>query len=349
MMAAGGNLVAIFRSKTGFVVGSVILLNVASWLVAFMLFGDHPLLLGSAVLAYGFGLRHAVDADHIAAIDNVTRKLMQEGKRPVGVGLFFSLGHSTIVIGLSLALATMAARVKGDFAALANFGGLVGMTVSSAFLLALAAMNLAVFAATLRTFRRARKHGYCEPEDLKLILAKRGLAGRLFLLLFRLVDSSWHMYPIGLLFGLGFDTATEIGVLGLSAAEGTRGLAIWAIMIFPALFTAGMSLIDTADSLLMCQAYNWAFVKPMRKLYYNLTITGISVAIALGVGGVEALAIFQDHWNLPGAFWRNIALVSGNFTFLGYFIVGLFVVSWTVSVLIYKWRGYDGIEVKTAE
>ncbi|HUC18977.1 MAG TPA: HoxN/HupN/NixA family nickel/cobalt transporter [Acetobacteraceae bacterium] len=323
--------------------------NILAWVWAIVAFHHYPVLLGTAFLAYSFGLRHAVDADHIAAIDNVTRKLMQQGKRPVGVGFFFSLGHSTIVFALSAAVAFTAVAIKNRFDAIENFGNIVGTMISAAFLLAIALMNILVLTSIYRTFQRVKEGGRYDDEDLNLILAKRGFFGRLFRGLFRLVDHSWQMYPIGVLFGLGFDTATEVGLLGISAAEASKGLNVWSIMVFPALFAAGMSLIDTTDSVLMLGAYGWAFAKPIRKLYYNLTITSVSVLVALIVGGIETLGLVQGEMNLSGPFWDAIAAINNNFGTLGYIIIGIFVVSWIVSVLLYRLRRYDDIEVTLAK
>jgi nickel/cobalt transporter (NiCoT) family protein len=315
--------------------------NGAAWLWAIVAFRHFPVLLGSAFLAYSFGLRHAVDADHIAAIDNVTRKLMQEGKRPVAVGLMFSFGHSTIVLVGSAAIAWTTLTLQHRMDAVRQIGGLVGTLLSTIFLFGIAAVNLVVLRAILRTFINVR-HGepYVE-EDLDLLLGGRGLLARLFRPMFRMITRSWHMYPLGVLFGLGFDTATEIGVLGISAAEASRGLPFWAILVFPALFAAGMSLIDTTDNILMLGAYGWAFVKPVRKLYYNLTITTVSVIVALAVGGIEALGLVAERFHLTGAFWSAVIRLNENFGTLGYFIVGLFVFSWAASVAFYKWRRFD--------
>jgi len=320
-------------------------LNIASWAVAWGMFHGHALLLGSAALAYSLGLRHAIDADHIAAIDNVTRKLMQEGKQPVAAGFFFSLGHSTIVVILSLVLAATAAGMKDHVAFLRDFGGGFGVAVSSMVLFALAVMNLIVLRAVIQKFQRVKTGGRCEESDLDLILVRRGPIGRLFARLFQLVNHSWYMYPIGLLFGLGFDTATEIGLLGLAAAEATRGLNVWTIMVFPALFTAGMALVDTGDNVLMLGVYRWSFIKPLRKLYYNLTITAISVVVAIVVGGIEALGLMQARWSLSGSFWRAVAAISDNSGLLGATIVAVFVVSWLTSLLVYRLRRYDEIEI----
>jgi high-affinity nickel-transport protein len=323
--------------------------NIGLWCVALATFRHYPVLLGTCFLAYSFGLRHAVDADHIAAIDNVTRKLMQQGQRPVSVGLLFSLGHSTIVFGLSAVVALTAVVIKGRFGAMEAFGDIAGTLISACFLLAIAAMNLVILLPILRTFRRVKAGGVYVDEDLNLLLARRGFFGRLFRGLFRLIDHSWQMYPVGVLFGLGFDTATEVGLLGISAAEASKGLPIWSIMVFPALFAAGMALIDTTDSILMLGAYGWAFAKPLRKLYYNITITSVSVLVAVIVGGLETLGLIQAEFGLGGPFWHPIAALNDNFGALGYVIIGIFLVSWIVSVALYKIRGYDDIDITVAE
>lgn len=319
--------------------------NLGAWGWALFAFRHHPVLLGTALLAYSFGLRHAVDADHIAAIDNVTRKLMQEGKRPVTVGLFFSLGHSTIVVALSVAIAITATTLQSRFAAFKDVGGVIGTLVSALFLFAIAFANLLVLVSLYRIFRGVRNGGRFDHEDFALVLSNRGLLGRIFRRFFRVIESSWQMYPLGLLFGLGFDTATEVGLLGISATQASQGLSIWSIMVFPALFTAGMSLVDTCDSILMLGAYGWAFIKPIRKLYYNLTITAVSVVVAVLVGGIEALGLIGDRLSLTGGFWNAIGALNENFGLLGYVIVGIFVASWLVSALVYRARGYDDIEV----
>jgi high-affinity nickel-transport protein len=319
--------------------------NIGLWALALAIFHHYPVLLGTCFLAYSFGLRHAVDADHIAAIDNVMRKLMQQGQRPVGVGVFFSLGHSTIVFGLSAAVAITAVAIKGRFAAIENFGNIAGTLISATFLLSIAIMNMVVLGSIFRTFQRVKAGGSYAEGDLNLLLAKRGFFSRIFRHLFRLIDHSWQMYPIGVLFGLGFDTASEIGLLGISAAEASKGLPIWSIMMFPALFAAGMSLIDTTDSVLMLGAYGWAFARPIRKLYYNITITSVSVLVALIVGGLETLGLVQGELNLSGFFWTGIAALNNNFGLLGYVIIGVFVISWLVSLLFYKLRRYDDIEI----
>jgi high-affinity nickel-transport protein len=335
------------RGKVIAVYGLLFIFNVAAWLWAVIAFGRYPILLGTAALAYSFGLRHAFDADHIAAIDNVTRKLMQEGRRPVGVGLFFSLGHSTIVVALTIAIAITATALQDRFEAFKSFGGIVGTLVSALFLFAIAIANIIVLASLWRTFQTVKRGGRFVQEDLDLMLANRGLLGRLFRRFFRLIERSWQMFPLGLLFGLGFDTATEIGLLGISASQASQGLSIWSILVFPALFTAGMTLIDTTDSILMLGAYGWAFIKPIRKLYYNLTITAVSVIVAVIVGGLETLNLIGDQLGLTdgGGFWGAIGSLNDNFGMLGYLIVGVFLAAWAISYVVYRINRYDEIEV----
>jgi high-affinity nickel-transport protein len=319
--------------------------NIAAWLWASIAFHRYPVLLGTALLAYSFGLRHAVDADHIAAIDNVTRKLMQDGKRPVAVGFMFSLGHSTIVVLGSAAIAGAALALQHRLDAFRNIAGVIGTLVSAFFLFAIALVNLIVLRSIYRTFVRVRRGEPYVEEDLDLLLGSRGLLSRVFRPMFRMITRSWHMYPLGVLFGLGFDTATEIGLLGVSATEASKGLPFWSVLVFPVLFAAGMSLIDTTDNILMLGAYGWAFVKPIRKLYYNITITCISVVVALVVGGIEALGLLAGHFHLTGMFWDGVVKLNDHFGTLGYFIVGLFALSWIVSIAVYKWRRFDELEV----
>ncbi|HEY4382790.1 MAG TPA: HoxN/HupN/NixA family nickel/cobalt transporter [Acidobacteriaceae bacterium] len=323
----------------------LLVFNLAAWLWAFVAFHPYPLLLGTSLLAYSLGLRHAVDADHIAAIDNVTRKLMQEGKRPVAVGLMFSLGHSTIVVVGSAAIAATALALHHRIDTVRDIGGIVGALVSIFFLFSIAMVNLVVLRSVYTAFVRVRRGEPYVEEDFDLLLGNRGLLARLFRPMFNMIKRSWHMYPLGILFGLGFDTATEIGVLGISAAEASKGLSLWSILVFPALFAAGMSLIDTTDSILMLGAYGWAFVKPIRKLYYNITITLVSAVVALAVGGIEALGLVASQFHLTGRFWMLVTRLNENFGTLGYVIIGLFILSWIISVAIYKWRRLDHLEL----
>jgi high-affinity nickel-transport protein len=337
---AAGNL----RGRIVGIYGILLVFNIGAWIWASIAFRHYPVLLGTALLAYSFGLRHAVDADHIAAIDNVTRKLMQDGKRPVAVGFMFSLGHSTVVVLGSAAIAGAALTLQHRMDAFRNIAGVIGTLVSAFFLFAIALVNLIVLRSIYRTFVRVRRGEPYVDEDLDLLLSGRGILARIFRPMFRMITRSWHMYPLGVLFGLGFDTATEIGVLGISAAEASKGLSFGAILVFPVLFAAGMSLIDTTDNILMLGAYGWAFVKPIRKLYYNITITSVSVVVALVIGGIEALGLLAGHFHFRGWFWDGVARLNDNFGTLGYFIVGLFALSWIVSVAVYKWRRFDHLE-----
>lgn len=322
--------------------------NVIVWVLALVSFYQSLFLLGLAVTAFTLGLRHAVDADHISAIDNVTRKLLQEKKKPVAVGFFFSLGHSTIVVALSVVIAATAAAVR-NFHTLQSIGGLIGTGVSAFFLYAIAIVNFLVLWEIVRAFRKVKRGEEYNEQTLDEFLNQRGLMARFFRPLLRMTDKSWKMYPIGLLFGLGFDTATEVGVLSISAVLATRGLPVWTILLFPALFTVGMCLLDTTDSILMLGAYGWAFVKPVRKLYYNLNITLVSVLVAFVIGTLEVLSILANPpLNLHGPFWDTVGNLNNNFGLMGYFIVGLFIASWLVSTIIYKIKKYDDIQVQAA-
>ena len=337
------------RGKIIGIYGLLIAVNVAAWGFALVAFHDFPVLLGTAFLAYSFGLRHAVDADHIAAIDNVTRKLMQEGKRPIAAGFYFSLGHSTVVVLASIGVAVTAAAFRERLADFQTIGGVIGTAISAAFLLLIAAINAVILVNVYRVFRRVKNGSAVGEEELNAMTAAGGLLAQACRSLFRLIGASWHMYPLGFLFGLGFDTATEVGLLGISAAEASSGLSIWSILVFPALFTAGMTLIDTTDSILMVGAYGWAFVKPIRKLYYNLTITFVSVVVAAIVGGVEALGLLAAQLGLHAGFWAAVTGLNDNFGALGYLIIGIFAVSWMVSVLLYRFNGYDQLEPANGE
>ncbi|HTR17293.1 MAG TPA: HoxN/HupN/NixA family nickel/cobalt transporter [Acetobacteraceae bacterium] len=331
------------RRLTG-IYAALIALNLAVWAWALLAFRAYPVLLGTALLAYSFGLRHAVDADHIAAIDNVTRKLMQDGQRPVGVGLFFSLGHSSIVVLASVGIAAASVALKTHLEAFRTVGGVVGTLVSAAFLLVIAAMNLITLGSVRRSFLRVKAGADLRAEEMAAMMQEGGLLARLFRPLFGMIRRSWQMYPLGVLFGLGFDTATEIGLLGIAASEAAKGLPIWDILVFPALFTAGMSLVDTADSTLMVGAYGWALSRPLRKLYYNMTITAVSVGVAALVGGIEALGLIGEQFALQGPFWDVIGSLNGNFGLIGVLVIGLFVACWIVSAIIYRLKGYDALE-----
>jgi len=337
------------RGRVAGIYALLLLFNAAAWLWAIAAFRGYPVLLGTAFLAYSFGLRHAVDADHIAAIDNVTRKLMQEGKRPVAVGLMFSLGHSTVVVLGALGISVAALKLQQQVSGIRDIGGVIGTLVSSFFLIGIAIANLVILRSVYRTFTRVRRGEPYVDEDLNLLLSSRGFLARLFRPVFNMIRRSWHMYPLGFLFGLGFDTATEIGLLGISAAEASRGLSLWSIMVFPVLFAAGMSLIDTTDNILMLGAYGWAYVKPIRKLYYNITITAVSVIVAFVVGGIEALGLIGEHLHLQGGFWDLVSRLNENFGVLGYCVIGIFILSWIVSIAIYRLRRFEELETASAD
>jgi len=328
------------------VYGLLIGANVLVWIWAFVALRDNTVLFGSAFLAYTFGLRHAVDADHIAAIDNSTRKLMQQGQRPVGVGLYFSLGHSLVVILLSVAVGFAASQVSSRFEDLKAVGGIIGTIASAAFLFLLALFNLIVLVSVYRTFQAVKRGEPFSEDDFDILLNSRGFLARLFRPLFRTVTKSWHLFPIGFLFGLGFDTATEVALFGIAATQAANGASFGKLLVFPALFTAGMSLVDTTDGVLMLGAYGWAFMKPIRKLYYNLTITAVSVVVAVLIGGIETLGLIGDTFKFEGPFWDFIGALNDNFGMLGYAIIGVFAASWIASIVIYRVKRYDDLEAQ---
>lgn len=319
--------------------------NIGAWIWALVLFRTQPLMLGTALLAWGLGLRHAVDADHIAAIDNVTRKLMQDGKRPTTVGFWFAIGHSSIILLASAGIAATAS-VLSRFETLKATGGIVATIISAGFLFTIAAMNLVILHSVWRTFRHVRAGGTYVDEDLDILLGGRGLLSRLFRPVFRLISTSWHMAPLGFLFGLGFDTATEVAILGLSASQASHAFAIGPVLVLPALFAAGMALIDTTDGILMLGAYEWAFVKPIRKLYYNIVITGVSAFVAIVIGGIETLALIGDKLGLRGGVWSAAGVLGQSFNLLGFGIVALFALCWSVSWAVFRWKRLDEIEVR---
>jgi high-affinity nickel-transport protein len=339
---AAGNL----RRRTAGLYALLIGANLAAWAWALLALHRHPVLLGTAALAYTFGLRHAVDADHIAAIDNVTRTLMQAGKRPIAAGFFFSLGHSAVVFAMSAGVAAAATVVESKLGDLKAIGAVVGTCTSAIFLFAIAVVNVAIFGSVYRTFRSVKAGNAFAEEDLNVLLSGRGLLARLFRPLFRMVSRSWHLFPIGLLFGLGFDTATEVGLFGISAAQTANGVSLSAVLVFPALFAAAMALVDTTDSVLMVGAYGWAFTKPIRKLFYNMTITLVSAAVAIVIGGIETLGLIAHKLTLHGLFWDVIGDLNGNWGALGYAIIGLFAVSWLGSLAVYRLKRYDEIEIR---
>jgi high-affinity nickel-transport protein len=331
------------RNRILFLIAGLIISNIIVWILVFYYSHFYPILLGLATIAYGFGLRHAVDADHIAAIDNTTRKLVQEGKQPTAIGLFFSLGHSTIVIVLSAMVAFSAGFVNEHLPQYKAIGSLIGTTVSALFLILIGILNLMVFIDVLKIWRHVTKKGRFNEDHVDHHLHDRGLLARLFKPLIKAVSKSQNMYLVGLLFGLGFDTATEVGLLSISAASISKGIPPICIMLLPCAFTVGMALIDTIDGILMLGAYGWANIKPIRKLYYNLNITFISVVIALFIGSVEALQVISKQTGMDGGIFA--VANSIQFDWLGYFIIGIFIISWIISVFIYKYRRYDLLDL----
>ena len=297
---------------------------------------------GTALLAYTLGMRHAFDADHISAIDNTTRKLMSEGKRPLAVGFFFSLGHSSVVATLAILLnfgiKAVGVQLKDKNSSLHHYTGLIGTTVSGTFLMLIAILNLIILLSIVRVFIEMRR-GLYDEEQLEKHLNSRGFLMRFFGPIARQIDSSWKMYPLGILFGLGFDTATEIGLLVLTGSSVIAGLPWWAILSLPLFFAGGMSLLDTIDGSFMNFAYGWAFSKPVRKVYYNIVITGLSVAVALFIGGLELLQVFANQLDLTGGLWNYIG--SFNLNSAGFIITAIFVVVWVAALIIWK---YGSIE-----
>jgi nickel/cobalt transporter (NiCoT) family protein len=318
--------------------GSVALLHVVGWGIMLVLVAPRfPVMLGLGGLAYAYGLRHAFDADHISAIDNTTRKLLQEGRKPLGVGFFFSLGHSTVVflIALALGFATqfVVTNVVSANGQLKNLGGLIGTSVSGTFLVLIGVLNLIILLDLVRTFRRM-KAGEYDREALEHQLVAGGLLTRLFGRLFKLITHSWQMYLVGFLFGLGFDTASEISFLAISAGAAAHGIPIYALISLPLIFAAGMSLMDTADGAFMSQAYSWAFSNPVRKIFYNLTITALSVFVALFVGLFELSQVLVQQLGLKGGAWDAIGHM--DLGVMGFVIVAAFIVTWAGAVLLYR-------------
>ena len=318
--------------------GSVAVLHLLGWGIMLVLVAPrYPVMLGLGGLAYTFGLRHAFDADHISAIDNTTRKLLQEGKKPLGVGFFFSLGHSTVVflIAVALGIATqfVQSNIVNGSGELKSVGGLIGTGVSGAFLLLIGILNLIIFLDIVGLFRRM-KSGEFDRRELEHELVAGGLLTRIFGRLFRLITASWQMYLVGFLFGLGFDTASEISLLAISAGAAAQHLPLYALISLPLIFAAGMSLMDTADGAFMSRAYSWAFSNPVRKVFYNLTMTGLSVFVALFVGLIEVTQLLVKWLGLGGSFWTAVAHI--DFGVVGIVIVIAFVASWAGAFAFYR-------------
>ena len=330
-------------TRVGGMVAAVVGLNVVGWAMLAAAVGGHYKItstevfgFGTGILAYTLGMRHAFDADHIAAIDNTTRKLVNEGKRPLSVGFFFSLGHSSIVFGMAMLLnfgiRALDQQVKDDNSGLHNVTGIIGTTVSGTFLYVIAILNIIILTGILRVFREMRAGRY-DDEELEEQLTKRGLMNRFFGPLGRRIDTPWKMYPLGALFGLGFDTATEVTLLVLAGSAVVSGLPFYAILSLPILFAAGMCLFDTADGCFMNFAYDWAFARPVRKVFYNLTITGLSVFVALFIGTIELLGLIGQEYGLAGGFWTFMG--TFNINKAGFVIAGIFGVTWAVALSVW--------------
>jgi high-affinity nickel-transport protein len=330
-------------ARAGGMTGSIIGLHVLGWGMLAAAVGGHYHItrteifgFGTGILAYTLGMRHAFDADHIAAIDNTTRKLVGEGKRPLSVGFFFSLGHSSIVfllaVLLNFGIRALDNQVRNGSSGLHTMTGIIGTGVSGTFLYLIAALNVIILAGIVKVFREMRG-GAFDDKELEEQLAKRGLMNRILGPLARRVDTPWKMYPVGMLFGLGFDTATEVALLVLAGSAVVSGLPFYAILSLPVLFAAGMCLFDTADGCFMNFAYDWAFARPIRKVYYNLTITGLSVFVAFFIGTVEILGLIEQEYRLGGGFWALVGNFDTNKA--GFVIVGVFVLTWAVALSVW--------------
>jgi high-affinity nickel-transport protein len=312
------------------------------FLAAFIIGQISPVLAGLGLVAYAFGLRHGVDADHIVAIDNTTRKLLQDGQRPFTVGMWFSLGHSAIVFILIIALVFATRAIVAELPAVQAAGEIIGLAVSGTFLIVIGLVNVLIVVGIYRVFVDLKKGDQkLNAAELEVLLNKRGgVLNRLFNPLFRLIRRPWHIFPVGFLFGLGFDTATEVALIAISVGIGvSSAVPIWMILILPLMFTCGMVFVDTTDGVIMRSAYGWAFINPIRKVYYNLTVTIVSVVVAFGIGGIEILILVGGRLGLTGPFWDSLADL--NFETIGFSIIALFVVAWAFSVAYWKYKRFD--------
>jgi len=312
---------------------AVLFLHIAGLFLLLLGAKQHPILLGMAFLAYTLGLRHAFDADHIAAIDNTVRKIVQQKKNPIGVGFYFSLGHSSVVFLMALLIAVSVHWAQRELPHWQEIGGVIGTIVSGCFLLFIGILNAIVLIDLQKVFWRMKK-GIYNNDELEKLLSERGLVARLVGPLYKFINKSWHVYPLGFLFGLGFDTASEVALLAISAGAAQNALPFTGIVALPVLFAAGMSLMDTADGIFMTNAYQWAFSTPLRKVYYNLTITTLSVIAAFFIGVIELVQVFSEKLNLSSGVWRWIQNL--DISWMGYLLVILFLVSWVVSFTIWK-------------
>ncbi len=341
-LRAGGadlRLTAGERTRMALLYTVIVGATIGGFYASYLLGLRWPVLAGIGLIAYILGLRHGFDADHIAAIDNTTRKLLHDGKRPLTVGTWFSLGHSTIVAGLIVALIFLTNYIKSHLGAIQSIGAVLGTAISGFFLFLIGFINLLIVFEVYRMFRAART-GRLDEAEYEAQLNQRGFLYRYFYRLFRTVEEPWQIYPVGVLFGLGFDTATEIALIVLSVGIGVSGtVPLWTILVLPLLFTCGMVLSDTSDGFAMRYAYGWAFNNPIRKVFYNLTLTVISVLVAFAIGGMELLGVVGSEIGLSGPFWT--ALAGLNLESIGYVVVAIFVASWLIAMLIYRIKGYE--------
>ncbi len=343
MTSAEGNpsigITAGEKVEVGVIYGGILMVTILAFMVSVIVGRVSGVLAGLGIVCYVFGLRHGVDADHIAAIDNTTRKLIQEGKRPFTVGTWFSLGHSTVVVGLILGVVLATREVAASIPALQAGGAVLGTLVSGVFLFLIGLLNAIIVLGIYRVFKQLRR-GELKQKELEDYLNNRGFMNRFFRPLFKIVDSPRKIFPIGVLFGLGFDTASEVALIAISVGVGvSTNLPVYYVLVLPLMFTCGMVLVDTTDGVTMRLAYGWAFLNPVRKIYYNLTVTVISVLVAFAIGGVEVLQVLSTELNLNGGFWDWLNAL--NFETMGFGIVAIFVAAWVGSVMMWKHKNYD--------
>ncbi|HYB76226.1 MAG TPA: HoxN/HupN/NixA family nickel/cobalt transporter [Nitrososphaerales archaeon] len=327
------------KVKIALIYGALAMITVCGFFLSFVVGQVTVVLAGLGIIAYVLGLRHGVDADHIAAIDNTTRKLLQEGERPFTVGMWFSLGHSTIVVALIVGLVAATRSVAASIPAMQSVGAILGTAISGTFLLIIGLVNAVIVLGIYRAFQ-SLKRNKLNTAELDDLLEKRGFMNRYFRPLFKIVKKPWQIFPIGVLFGLGFDTASEVALIAISVGLGvSTSVPIYYILVLPLMFTCGMVTIDTTDGVTMRMAYGWAFMNPVRRIYYNLTVTVISVLVAWAIGTAELLQVLSSELNLSGGLWD--ALGTLDFETIGLVIVGIFVSSWLISLGYWKYKKYD--------
>ena len=333
------NLTGNEKIKVAIIFSVLIGITAFGFSAAFVIGKIAVVLAGLGIVAYVFGLRHGVDADHIAAIDNTTRKLMQEGKRPCTVGMWFSLGHSTVVVALIVALVFATRAITSNIAALQSTGAVIGTLVSGSFLWIIGFINAVIVIGIYKIFQTL-KQGKLNQQELDNLLENRGFMNRFFRSLYKVINKPWQIFPVGVLFGLGFDTASEVALIAISVGIGvSTSIPLYYILVLPLLFTCGMVTVDTADGVAMRLAYGWAFLNPIRKIYYNLTVTVISVLVAWAIGTVELLQVLAIELNLNGGFWSWLTTL--NFEMIGFGIIGIFVFSWLLSLGYWRYKKYD--------